>query len=101
MNPRQAQLFGAAQVLTDRLAAKKQQGGGKQGQGVALWKYQDPEGNTFYLEEKKTTVKSPFSGKSFSARPVKHTPAQVGQEIKEENKEKREKQASGPDPWKA
>ncbi len=89
MHPHQSHLLEEATRLTAVLAAKKPAGDKKQGQGaVMLWKYVDPEGNTFYLEEKKTTVKSPYSGKSFSARPERHTPTQVGQEMKQERKEK-------------
>jgi hypothetical protein len=89
MHPRQAQLLEAASGLVTVLAAKKQTQDKKQGQGaVVLWKYTDPDGQNFYLEEKKTTIKSPYSGKSFSARPERHTPTQVGQEIKQERKEK-------------
>ena len=64
-----------------------------------LWKYEDPEGHIFYLEEKKTTIKSPFSGKSFSIRPTRHTPAQVGKDLKDEIKDSKAKTAS--DVWKA
>ncbi len=99
MHPRQASILTQAVDLADRTAATKKQSEDKK-QGLAqaiLWKYTDPDGMTFYLEEKKTTVKSPFSGKSFSARPERHTPAQVGKEMKEEAKA--DKQASA-DPWK-
>lgn len=100
MHPRQLELYGAAQSLTEKTAAKKQTQDKKQGQGgaVVLWKYTDPDGNNFYLESKKTTIKSPFSGKSFSARPERHTPAQVGKEMKDEQKAKT---ADEQDPWKA
>lgn len=97
MHPHQAQLLGQSREVAERLAAKKQTQEKKQGQGgVVLWKYTDPDGKNFYLEEKKTTIKSPFSGKSFSARPERHTPAQVGKEIKDEQKAK---MASEKDPW--
>jgi hypothetical protein len=42
-----------------------------------MWKYEDPEGNTFFLLEKKTTVHSPFTGKTFPAHPKKHNPRQA------------------------
>lgn len=58
-------------------------GGGGAGGAAVLWKYEDPDGKTFYLEEKRTTVKSPFTGKSFPAKPKRHTPAQVGRELKD------------------
>jgi hypothetical protein len=57
---------------------------------VLLWKYQDPDGQKFYLEVKRTTIKSPFSGKSFSVRPERYTPAQVGKELKDERKDQKD-----------
>lgn len=36
---------------------------------AALWKYTDHEGRDFYLDEKKATLKSPYDGKVFSAKP--------------------------------
>jgi hypothetical protein len=98
MHPRQIELLGAAQSLTEKTAAKKQTEEKKRSGPVLLWKYTDPDGNNFYLEAKKTTVKSPFSGKSFTARPERHTPAQVGKEMKDEQKTKT---ATEHDPWKA
>lgn len=95
MHPRQLELLGAVQSLTEKTAAKTPD---KKSGPVLLWKYTDPDGNNFYLEAKKTTVKSPFSGKSFSARPERHTPAQVGKEMKDEQKAKT---ATEHDPWKA
>jgi len=53
-----------------------------------LWKYQDPEGNAFWLDSKKTTVKSPFSGKSFTTKPEKDTINEVGQDLRDEAKAK-------------
>jgi hypothetical protein len=101
MHPRQASLVAKASELAEKTAAKQQAGDKKRSQGgPLLWKYTDPEGKDFYLEEKKTTVKSPFSGKSFSTRPERFTPAQVGQDMKQEKRE--EKTASDDaDPWKA
>jgi hypothetical protein len=96
MHPRQASLFEAAQDLVEKTAAKRKQTAEPALGPVVLWKYLDPEGRVFYLEEKKLTLKSPFSGKSFTTRPTRFTPAQVGQEIKQERKNK---QASE-DPWK-
>jgi hypothetical protein len=82
MHPRQAEILGAATDLMEKTAAK----GDKPGGAAVLWKYTDPDGMDFYLEEKRTTIKSPFSGKSFAAKPKKHTPAQVGQEMKQDAK---------------
>lgn len=86
MHPRQATLLNQASDLTEKLAAKTP--------GTALWEYTDPEGNVFYLKEKKTTVKSPYNGKGFTAKPKKFTPAQVGQEMREEKQEASKKPAT-------
>ncbi len=65
-----------------------------------LWKYTDPDGKEFYLPSKLPTVKSPYSGKSFSQRPERYTPADVSKELKEDAKA--EKTASDPAlAWKA
>jgi len=106
MHPRQASVLVQATEVADRIAAKKQsekkQGLSSGGGGLALlWKYTDPEGNTFYLEEKKMTIKSPYSGKSFSARPERHTPAQVGKEMKDEAKAEKAAPKTASDFWKA
>lgn len=75
MHPLQATLLSQVLGLTKKLSAKSQ--------GTSLWAYTDPEGKEFYLPEKLATVKSPYSGKSFSAKPKKYTPAQIGQELRE------------------
>jgi hypothetical protein len=86
MHPRQASLLNQAQEITEKLAAKKNSAP-KPGGGVVLWQYTDDAGNQFYLEEKKMTgVRSPFTGKTVSTKPVKHTPGQVGKEMKDEAK---------------
>jgi hypothetical protein len=101
MHPRQASLLTQASEVADRTAGKspetmKQALAG--GQAI-LWKYTDPDGKVFYLEEKKITgIKSPFSGKTFSAKPERHTPQQVGKEMKEDAKGEAKTAA---DRWKA
>lgn len=86
MHPRQAQLSQKAEALSEKLAAKS--GGRKQQQaaGVALWKYTDPDGREFWLKEKKVSIRSPYSGKNFAAKPVKETMSGVGQDLREEAK---------------
>ena len=79
MHPRQAALLNQAADITEKLAAKAP--------GSVLWEYTDPDGREFYLKEKVTTVKSPWTGKSFSAKPKKFTPAQVGAEMRDEKAE--------------
>jgi len=92
MHPRQATVLAQANDLVARLAAKKPSAGGKTGIPI-LWKYTDPDTEQdFYLTEKKVTVKSPYSGKSFSAKPVKFNMGEVTKELKTDAKaEKAEK----------
>jgi hypothetical protein len=92
MHPRQASALTAAQELADRIAkkkpAQKQQAGGKAG-APTLFKYTDPEtGQDFYLPEKKTTVKSPWTGKSISVKPEKFNMGDVAKELKSDSKGK-------------
>jgi len=94
MHPRQATTLAKANDLVIRLAAKKkqtekkQQAGGKMG-APTLYKYTDPDsGQDFYLSEKKTTVKSPYSGKGFSAKPEKFNMGDVTKELKSDAKAK-------------
>jgi hypothetical protein len=49
----------------------------------SLWRYVDPEGKDFYYDQRLTgTVKSPFTGKTFPAKPQRFTLSQVGKELK-------------------
>ena len=76
MHPRQASLLAVAQELVEKTAKKKSG-------APVLWKYTDPETQTdFYLTEKKVTVKSPYTGKSFSAKPEKFNMGDVSKELK-------------------
>jgi hypothetical protein len=84
MHPRQAQLMKQASTLVEKLAAKQSE---KQGSpSPMLWKYVDPDGNEFWLKTKKMTVKSPFTGKSFPAKPERETPSGVGKDLRDEAK---------------
>jgi hypothetical protein len=48
-----------------------------------LWKYVDPDGDTFYLEERRlSTTRSPFTGKSFTAKPIRQTLTDVAKELR-------------------
>lgn len=50
-----------------------------------LWKYTDEEGQEFYLADKRMgTIRSPYSGKSFTAKPERSSLTDVGKELKEE-----------------
>lgn len=83
MHPRQASVVHMAHEIAEKVAAKAD----KPAAGPAvLWKYVDPEGKEFYLTEKKLTVKSPYSGKSFTTKPEKMTGAKVQQELRDESK---------------
>ena len=70
------------QALLDRAASLVW----KTSAAAVLWKYTDDEGKEFYLPEKKMgTLKSPYSGKSFSVKPEKSSLSDVGKELKEED----------------
>jgi hypothetical protein len=48
-----------------------------------LWKYIDPEGGVFYMEERRmSTTRSPFSGQSFTAKPVRQSLTDVAKELR-------------------
>jgi hypothetical protein len=48
-----------------------------------LWKYVDPEGGIFYMDERRlSTTRSPFSGKSFTAKPVRQSLTDVAKELR-------------------
>jgi hypothetical protein len=83
MHPRQTELIKQASGLAEKLAAKQ---GEKQSLSPMLWKYVDPEGNEFWLKEKKMTVKSPYTGKNFTSKPTRETPSGVGKDLREEAK---------------
>jgi len=51
-----------------------------------LWKYVDEDGKDFYLTERRTgTIRSPYSGKSFTPKPEKSTLSDVGKELKQDS----------------
>jgi len=81
MNDKQARLLEKTDRLIEAAKGKSSQGG--------LWMYTDPDGKEFYLMEKLTgAVRSPYSGKSFKANPVRSTMTDVGKNIKEEKNKK-------------
>lgn len=81
MHPRQTALLKTAAEIADKLAAK----GEKQSAAPVLWKYTDPDGKEFYLTEKKMTIRSPYSGKSFAAKPTRENLGAIGKELREES----------------
>lgn len=83
MHPRQANLLTQATNLAEKLAAKSKPQAAAPA-SMVLWKYVDADGKEFWLKEKRMTVKSPFSGKSFSAKPVRESPAGVGKDLRDE-----------------
>ena len=53
---------------------------------AVLFKYTDEDGKEFYLPEKQVgTLKSPYSGKGFTAKPERSSLSDVGKELKEED----------------
>lgn len=84
MHPRQANLLNDLSELIEKTAAKKPVGGGT----PMLWKYTDPDSSQeFFLPLRLRTVRSPYSGKIFPAKPEKHTVPDVGKELRQEAKE--------------
>lgn len=87
-------LLGFAERIMDKTAAKADS---KRG-GANLFRYTCPEtGKDFYLPEKKTSVRSPYTGKNFTAKPEKDSLSDVGKELKddalaEKNKKLEEKE---------
>lgn len=74
LTPSQQRLLDRATSLTVKTAAS-----------AMLFKYVDDEGKEFYLPERKMgTMKSPFTGKTFTAKPEKSTLNDVGKDLKEE-----------------
>lgn len=52
-----------------------------------LWEYVEEDGGKFYLSKRMTgTIKSPFTGKSFPAKPLKNTLSDVSDDLKENSK---------------
>lgn len=75
MHPTQKTLLQKANNLSTKLAA------------TSLWKYTDPDtGKSFYLTERVMTIRSPWTGKTFTTHPEKSTLSDVGQELREESK---------------
>lgn len=72
MHPIQAKLLAETKQLLEKTAA------------AVLWKYSDPEGQDFYLSNRQTTIHSPYSGKTFTAKPEKFPLSEVSKELKED-----------------
>lgn len=75
MHPKQATLL----QKTDMVLASLREAG-----AIVLWKYTDPDGKEFYAAKRQMTIRSPFSGRSFSVKPERYTIGDVGKELKEE-----------------
>jgi hypothetical protein len=77
MHPRQASLIHQAQQTLAMLQPREA--------AAILYKYTCPEtSKDFWTESKQTSIKSPFTGKSFSAKPEKSSLGDVGKEIKKD-----------------
>jgi len=75
MHPSQQTLLRQANDLSAKLAA------------TVLWKYVCPDsGKTFYLQEKVVTIRSPFTGKTFTTKPERESLGEVGKALREEAK---------------
>lgn len=73
MHPAQQTLLRQAESLNDKLGGTS-----------PMWKYVCPETNkTFYLTEKRMTIRSPFTGKTFTTRPERYTLSDVGKELRQ------------------
>lgn len=80
MHPRQAPLADLAQSLVEKTADDKTA-------ATSLWLYTCPETKQdFYLPKKMVSVHSPYTGKTFSAKPEKFSMGDVGKELKEDAK---------------
>ena len=75
---------------------KKDQAEAKEKKAASnLWKYTCPETNEdFWTSKKQTTIRSPFTGKTFTAKPDKDTLSDVGKEIKKDQADAKAKKAS-------
>ena len=79
LHTRQANLLKSAEETIKKLSQTEKTA------GVVLWQYQDPTtGGEFYLTERLMTVRSPFTGKTFTTRPLKMTVSQVAKDLREE-----------------
>lgn len=75
MHSSQQTLLRQANDLSAKLAA------------TVLWKYVCPDsGKTFYLQEKVVTIRSPFTGKTFTTKPERESLGEVGKALREESK---------------
>jgi hypothetical protein len=76
MHPTQQTLLNQATALNNKLAAS-----------TTLWKYNCPDtGKVFYLTEKVMTIRSPWTGKTFTTKPERETLGDVGKALREESK---------------
>lgn len=88
MHPLQSELLNQAEAVVAKTAVDKSGAG-------FLWEYKDPEGlGSFYLTEKKTTIHSVFSGKTFTSKPEKSYLQEVKEELKEDAAAAKAKNAS-------
>lgn len=88
MHPRQSSLAHHAAQLVEATAPRTA--------AVVLYKYTCPEtGKDFWTESKQTSIKSPFTGKSFAAKPEKSSLGDVGKEVKKDQESAKKKASEG------
>jgi hypothetical protein len=88
MHPRQASLIHQAENIVTATAPRTA--------AAILYKYTCPEtGKDFWTESKQTSIKSPFTGKSFAAKPEKSSLGDVGKEVKKDQEAAKAKKKAG------
>lgn len=80
MHPRQAKLIAGATEVAAKIEPKT-------ALAPVLWMYTPPDGAPFYLSDKVTTIKSPWSGRTFTVQYGKNleriNPSAVGQQLRD------------------
>ena len=63
---------------------KSESGAEKTAAGAILWKYIDPSGDPFYLLDRQLgTIKSPYTGRAFTPKPLRQSLTDVAKELRE------------------
>jgi hypothetical protein len=84
MHPRQASLIHQAQQTLEALDPRTA--------AAVTYKYTCPEtGKDFWTESKQTSIRSPWTGKTFTAKPQKSSLGDIGKEIKKDQEAAKDK----------
>lgn len=75
MHPRQQRLAKMAASVQDSIMKTA---------APILWEYETEDGKKFYLEERLTVVRNPFTGKSMTVRPKKKTMQSITKDLQDE-----------------